>query len=276
MAQRSKVPKFGNWEAEENVPYTEYFEKARKGKTGEKSVNPSNPQENPDAFSDDVPPVHAPPIITASEPEVPTPAEVAALKPKHERSTSKDDSESIHTSDSPARPDIVGRRAIPEYPHQRHGDRGVNSGDPPRRANRVSGGYDRSTEQSPLHPNHQARAASKGGVSSPAWERKGSSEGSHGLAPNTPVRSRLRPTTRGDETPEKGAAVPKFGEWDENNPSSADGYTQLFNKVREEKQIGAAKVPVMPTNSSYPNGDKQENTQDSGPMMCGCFSWRRS
>lgn len=48
--------------------------------------------------------------------------------------------------------------------------------------------------------------------------------------------------------PEKGAAVPKFGEWDENNPASADGFTHIFNKVREEK---AGKVPGTPPQPSY-------------------------
>jgi RPM1-interacting protein 4 len=35
--------------------------------------------------------------------------------------------------------------------------------------------------------------------------------------------------------PTRGSAVPKFGDWD-SNPASADGYTHIFNKVREEKQ----------------------------------------
>lgn len=48
--------------------------------------------------------------------------------------------------------------------------------------------------------------------------------------------------------PDKGAAVPKFGEWDENNPASADGFTHIFNKVREEK---AGKVPGTPPEPSY-------------------------
>ena len=38
--------------------------------------------------------------------------------------------------------------------------------------------------------------------------------------------------------PDKGAAVPRFGEWDENDPASADNYTHIFNKVREEKISG--------------------------------------
>lgn len=50
--------------------------------------------------------------------------------------------------------------------------------------------------------------------------------------------------------PDRGAAVPKFGEWDENNPASADGYTHIFNKVREERNSGA-KTPGMASPAPY-------------------------
>nr|GEW75664.1 hypothetical protein [Tanacetum cinerariifolium] len=46
-AKRPTVPKFGNWESDENVPYTVYFDSARKGKTGEKMINPNDLQETP-------------------------------------------------------------------------------------------------------------------------------------------------------------------------------------------------------------------------------------
>lgn len=46
--------------------------------------------------------------------------------------------------------------------------------------------------------------------------------------------------------PDKGAAVPKFGDWDVNNPSSADGFTHIFNKVREERQGVPGQVPGTP------------------------------
>ena len=36
--------------------------------------------------------------------------------------------------------------------------------------------------------------------------------------------------------------MPKFGDWD-SNPASADGYTHIFNKVREEKGT-QAKAPA--------------------------------
>nr|XP_009417934.1 PREDICTED: RPM1-interacting protein 4-like [Musa acuminata subsp. malaccensis] len=32
--------------------------------------------------------------------------------------------------------------------------------------------------------------------------------------------------------------LPKFGEWDVNNPASAEGYTVIFNKARDEKKTG--------------------------------------
>lgn len=52
--------------------------------------------------------------------------------------------------------------------------------------------------------------------------------------------------------------MPKFGEWDESDPSSADGFTHIFNKVREEKQVGSARVPNMPEQSSYRSSHKTD------------------
>ncbi|XP_030449643.1 protein NOI4-like isoform X2 [Syzygium oleosum] len=37
---------------------------------------------------------------------------------------------------------------------------------------------------------------------------------------------------------EEGRTLPKFGEWDVNDPASADGFTVIFNKAREEKKGG--------------------------------------
>ncbi|KAF8391973.1 hypothetical protein HHK36_022313 [Tetracentron sinense] len=259
--QRSHVPKFGNWESEENAPYTAYFDKARKDKTGGKMINPNDPQDNPDIFSDKTPPVQDPPFRTVAEPE-------ESIRPKHEHKSSREDGEDLRQlTDSPARHDL-GRRAATDSPHHRHADHGGSSGGTARRAQRQSVGPDRSTEHSPLHP----RSAGKGsGASSPFNERRGSSEGSHGLAPFTPGRSRLG--ARGDETPDQGAAVPKFGDWDESNPSSADGFTHIFNKVREERQSGTAKVPIITTESSNFYGQKQNN---DNPKVCGSISINRS
>lgn len=32
--------------------------------------------------------------------------------------------------------------------------------------------------------------------------------------------------------------MPKFGEWDVNDPTSAEGFTVIFNKARDEKKTG--------------------------------------
>ncbi|XP_042473904.1 protein NOI4-like [Zingiber officinale] len=38
---------------------------------------------------------------------------------------------------------------------------------------------------------------------------------------------------------ERGRPLPKFGEWDVNDPASAEGFTVIFNKARDEKKTGA-------------------------------------
>ena len=62
---------------------------------------------------------------------------------------------------------------------------------------------------------------------------------------------------------EDSTAVPKFGDWDERNPSSADGYTHIFNKVREEKQTVEGPVPAMVTEPSNPTDQKQHGEDDA-------------
>ena len=48
--------------------------------------------------------------------------------------------------------------------------------------------------------------------------------------------------TVGDFCPrqDKGRPLPKFGEWDVNNPATAEGYTVIFSKARDEKKTNAA------------------------------------
>ncbi|XP_047332698.1 protein NOI4-like [Impatiens glandulifera] len=38
-----------------------------------------------------------------------------------------------------------------------------------------------------------------------------------------------------------GRPLPKFGEWDVNDPTSAEGFTVIFNKARDEKKTGGGK-----------------------------------
>ncbi|KAK2355915.1 protein NOI4 [Trifolium repens] len=48
------------------------------------------------------------------------------------------------------------------------------------------------------------------------------------------------------ETQDKGRPLPKFGEWDVNNPASAEGFTVIFNKARDEKKTNTAVNNVTP------------------------------
>ncbi|KAM3289256.1 RPM1-interacting protein 4 isoform X1 [Capsicum chacoense] len=305
MAKHSQVPKFGEWESDEDVQYTTYFENAAKGKKGSK-MNPNDPQNleakvkgvngtdtarrKPERFAsrDDVElrkstesPMH-PDTMGHKAPTYSSPqrhgeksggrkSESETMKgleipaPRHERRSSREEGYLRKPTDSPLRNENMGRRTPMESPHHRYG--GLSGGATPKRASQQSVGPDRSIEHSPLHSHSHGRTGGKGGVvSSPSWERKASSEGSHGLAPSTPGRSRLRSVTKGDDTPDDSPAVPKFGDWDENDPASAEGYTQIFNKVREEKQTGAAKVPATSTDTSYSSSQKRYGN-DSGKTM---------
>lgn len=55
MQQRPVVPQFGKWDTEGNVPYTVYFENARKGKNGGKMINPNDVRQNPGMFAPPAP-----------------------------------------------------------------------------------------------------------------------------------------------------------------------------------------------------------------------------
>ncbi|XP_022758709.1 RPM1-interacting protein 4-like isoform X2 [Durio zibethinus] len=263
--QRSHVPKFGNWENEENVPYTTFFDKARQGRSGGKIVNPNDPQESPDLHHDYVAPSSAPPASRA-KPELDEQVGHGPARRAHERGRSREEGELRLYADSPARHDNVNRRASGDSTASRYG-RGVSSGEATKRPTRPSIGSENSIDKSPLH--HRARITGSGSMASPAWEGKTSYDSSHG----TPGRSRLRPSTRGDESPEKGAAVPKFGDWDENNPASADGYTHIFNKVREERN-NVGRVPGMPGEQSPYNTDRNRKPTNSSAKSC-CLPWCR-
>lgn len=249
MAQRSHVPQFGNWESGDNVPYTVYFDKARKGRGRDKLINPNDPEENPDLFSDNSSSAQAPTSRAIAEPEEP-------IRQKPGRST-HDPRRSSEDGDLKQFADNLGGKDNSEAAHQRQGGRGVSSGETHRRPARYSAGSEHSVERSPLH--RQAKVPTRdGGVNS--------YESAHG----TPGRSRMRPETRGDETPEKGAAVPKFGAWDENNPASAEGFTHIFEKVREERQTGG-RIPG-PNETPY-NNIRRQNPDDSAKSCC--FPWGR-
>lgn len=253
---RPNVPKFGNWENGNNVPYTLYFDKAREGRGMGKMINPNDPQQNPKLFANmalQAKPKSPPPELVTKPEE---PIVRGPVRPTHERRKSREKGDFSHTAESPARNENVIWRSA------HGGGRDPNAVRPVRH----SAEYRHSFEKSPLHPHYQAKEAAKVGSSSPSWEVKSSYESSHG----TSERSRMRPAKRGRETPDRAVPVPKFGEW-ENNPSSAAGYTHIFNKVREERHSDSAKSPHRVYEPSDP--PKQEYANDD--MKSCCFPWGR-
>lgn len=123
------------------------------------------------------------------------PAQSDKFKPEVNRLSGEGDVQ--RSTDSPTSHDAASLRNSSDllvYSHV-----GSSAGGTPRKVARQSVGSDRSVDHSPMHANSQTRVSGKGGsISSPSWERKATSEGSH--APLTPGRSRLRSVTRGDDS----------------------------------------------------------------------------
>ncbi|KAI3791099.1 hypothetical protein L2E82_04703 [Cichorium intybus] len=120
--------------------------------------------------------------------------------------------------------------------------------------------------ESPTHPKRvstQPRAGTRSNTGSPMSERN-----SAGAAPSTPSGSRLRQVTLGDDSPDDSTVVPAFGDWDDSDPASAEGYSHIFNKVREEKHGGGGKSPRVNANDSSYYGQRSEAKKG-----CGCFPW---
>ncbi|XP_024992163.1 protein NOI4 [Cynara cardunculus var. scolymus] len=57
--------------------------------------------------------------------------------------------------------------------------------------------------------------------------------------------------------------LPKFGEWDVKNPSSADGFTVIFAKARDEKKTNETVTTAAPQKNNKgpppPSQQQQHN-----------------
>ncbi|XP_019171613.1 PREDICTED: RPM1-interacting protein 4-like isoform X2 [Ipomoea nil] len=87
-------------------------------------------------------------------------------------------------------------------------------------------------------------------------------------SPKTPRNGRSNPYD--DLSYRSAASVPKFGAWDEIDPkSSGEGYTMIFSKVKEEKQIAASKLPNV--NQQHPTFHSTYTHKPSKSKMCCCL-----
>lgn len=66
---------------------------------------------------------------------------------------------------------------------------------------------------------------------------------------------------------EKGRPLPKFGEWDVNDPASAEGFTVIFNKARDEKKTGG-----KPESPSKADGNTKQGEEQLKPQTVRYFN----
>ncbi|CAA2985716.1 Hypothetical predicted protein [Olea europaea subsp. europaea] len=68
---------------------------------------------------------------------------------------------------------------------------------------------------------------------------------------------------------EKGRPLPKFGEWDVNNPASADGFTVIFAKARDDKKAtGTAATAAPPSQTVSQPSDFYEYSEKKKWLCC--------
>ncbi|XP_074359340.1 RPM1-interacting protein 4-like [Apium graveolens] len=232
MAKKAHVPKFGNWGGEDNVPYTAYFDSARKSKAGGAMINPNDPEQNPEAFmfgsDDNVNAFQAPPQHKIND-------DVVVPKDNHHIEGHKDS----HTRNNSGS----------GYNHK-NGLKSVISETSSDRSN---------SDTSSLASNHR--------ITRP--DRKKNSIENISFYPPSPGPNRLRNGHNlYDDLSTRSASVPMFGQWDERDPTSGDGFTVIFNKVKEEKQIAASKFPAVP---NQPTNLPKTQTKDAKSKRCCCL-----
>ena len=62
--------------------------------------------------------------------------------------------------------------------------------------------------------------------------------------------------------PDRSPTVPRFGDWDESDPTSSENYTSIFTRVREERQTEEGGFPVG-TNISHADGRNRSDAENS-------------
>lgn len=161
---RSQVPKFGDWESQDDVPYTVYFEKAKKGRKAKLNSQISDPSLNKE-----------PSFQAAEEAQIRDSESVKSesLKSEPERPRVHDSHKTKHVS----REEVDLRKSSDSLPQSR-------------RTSRQSGGSVQSFDNSPGHRRQHVRGGNRASVSS---------ESSYGAGSLTPGRTRLGQVTRNDE-----------------------------------------------------------------------------
>ncbi|XP_042375262.1 protein NOI4-like [Zingiber officinale] len=67
--------------------------------------------------------------------------------------------------------------------------------------------------------------------------------------------------------------LPKFGEWDVNNPASAEGFTVIFTKARNEKKTSNSNPPLAPIRddvNDLKTESPHQSPRKSKKLFCCC------
>ncbi|XWS18150.1 hypothetical protein CRYUN_Cryun32bG0017400 [Craigia yunnanensis] len=231
---RSHVPKFGDWD-NDNLPYTTYFENARKEKGGIR-MNPNDPEENPEAF------MYIRGGLESNYGCQPVQVPIAF-------GSNKSISADKHHTDGQSRRNTPNRNG--SYDHQKS----VRS----HRSMVLESGSEKSnSDYSLLQSNH--RRANSG-------QKKGRAGGSSFPSSISGLSTKGSGSYQFDGNKHhRTASIPKFGAWDETDPTSGEGFTAIFNKVKEEKQAPSSNFPNVPQQPS--NYSNYHQSKRRSPSFC--------
>ncbi|KAG2684394.1 hypothetical protein I3760_10G075200 [Carya illinoinensis] len=203
MAQHSHVPEFGNWE-NDNIPYTAYFEKARKEKGGV-MINPNDPEENPEAF------------MYMGRGGLEMTADYRAVQaPSH-----------LHVDSSTKSVSPEEKQHI-DQGHTSHRSHRRNPSDLQKNGNPRIIEFD---SGSSLYRSKSDYSL----MQQPSYRRKRSDNKKTPAADGVDCFS---------STVAGASSIPKFGAWNEADPKSGEGFTVIFNRLKEEKQTETSHFPV--------------------------------
>lgn len=218
VSRYNYVPKFGNWETEEHVPYSFYFDEARKRRNAAK-INPNDAQQNQNTIPDNLASMKTSTFETET---------------KSRAQNGREDGDLRRPTESPWYHHTVNIEVAINSLVHRPGRKMTT-----REQNAV---FDSRIGRSPISP----------------WR-------------NYPIGcSQPRSVTQGAETTDDTVAVPKFGDWDEAAPGSADGFTHIFNKVREERLKGMGNVAAAAT-PRKPHYEDLKKRKNGAFKKCFCF-----
>ncbi|KAL5775233.1 hypothetical protein ACOSP7_012790 [Xanthoceras sorbifolium] len=261
----SHVPKFGSWDRD-NKRYTTEFENARKAKAAEK-MNPNDPEAIANGTGGQEDSIQDPPNVD-------TDSKISTEKQREGegnlghnqqgRNTyncQKSETEGVGSMQDPLNVDSESKN----FTEKQHSEGNVSS-----KSTLSEIASDKSN--SDCSPRQSVELSLK----SDRKKVTGEESNSFSLSVQGHYRQRSGIYTS-DESQHRRASVPKFGDWDEMDPASGEGFTVIFDKLKEEKQIATANfLPVTAQASTYSHSRINNRGSSSRSKMFCCLCPSRS